>query len=184
MKYDIRGQRFGRLIVGRYFNAGAWECECDCGSVKSFYSANLRAGRTQSCGCLNKEASKGNVRRATHGKTLTPEYKVWQGMRQRCENSNDKSFDDYGGRGITVCDRWQSFENFFEDMGKRPAGFSIERKNVNLGYSSENCVWATSKEQNANRRNTIRLSGIPLVNIIGNSYSAEYQRVRKTLRAS
>lgn len=88
----------------------------------------------------------------THGMTGTPTYRSWKDMRRRCYNKNRDDYKHYGGRGIKVCDRWRySFENFLTDMGIKPTGLTLERKNVNKGYSKENCKWATIKEQ---RRNT------------------------------
>lgn len=88
----------------------------------------------------------------THGMRQTKIYTIWRGMRSRCQNPNVAAYPNYGGRGITVCPAWQSFENFYRDMGDPPAGFSLDRVNNDLGYSPENCRWATRKEQSRNQR--------------------------------
>lgn len=127
-------------------------CQCSCGNLWTGNLANLKRGTTKSCGCYNIENAK--KRFTTHGLSLTTEYLTWKAMKRRCLNPADNCYKDYGGRGITICDRWlNSFENFFEDMGVKPSkSHSIERKNNNLGYFKENCRWATKKEQMNNTR--------------------------------
>jgi hypothetical protein len=94
----------------------------------------------------------------THGMSRTGEYRTWAGMRQRCQVKTNWNYADYGGRGITVCDQWQKFEAFYRDMGRRPSPrHTLERKNNSLGYSPENCVWATPLEQNNNTRANVFL---------------------------
>ena len=127
-----------------------WLCVCECGALVRLLASALRSDHTQSCGCLQKErASIANTR---HGKTRTPEHRIWAKMRQRCHNPKSKDFKNYGGRGITICERWSLFENFLADMGERPAGLMLERINNERGYSPENCKWATRIEQNSNTR--------------------------------
>jgi hypothetical protein len=123
--------------------------KCDCGIEKTMSIQTVRA--SVGCGCTRLEA----VRKAviTHGMSETPEYRVWTSMFRRCRNKNDKSYKDYGGRGISVCDRWRNFSLFVLDMGLIPEkGYSIERKFVDGNYEPENCRWATRKEQNRNTR--------------------------------
>lgn len=150
---DITGQKFGRLTAlewaGSRRGGGAiWRFRCECGSIVVCDGANVRNGRTKSCGCLKKM---GPVR---HGMSHTTTHNVWVGMRQRCQNPNSPVFSDYGGRGIRVCDRWQVFDSFLADMGEAPPGMSIERVNNNGNYEPGNCVWATPMEQMHNRRTT------------------------------
>lgn len=156
IKMELAGKRFGKLIVvsenGRSNDQRViWNCLCDCGKLTTVRSTHLKRGTIKSCGCLRNETSKRI--NTTHGKSKTAEYEVWGGMIKRCRNEKSTGYPDYGGRGITVCDRWNDFENFLEDMGLRPSPFhSIERKDVNGNYEPENCKWATKTEQSRNTR--------------------------------
>lgn len=147
---EMVGERFGRLIViekDHNQNRGTyWKCQCDCGNIKSVRGDHLQGGKTKSCSCLRK------TRAITHNMTNTGTYEAWEHIKQRCSNHKDKGFHNYGGRGIKVCNRWLKFENFYEDMGNRPEGLTIERKNNELGYYKENCKWATYTEQARNKR--------------------------------
>jgi hypothetical protein len=153
---DHTGQVFGALTViareGTKNTFAAWRVRCVCGNETVVPGHDLRSGGTTSCGCKRVELQSAKVRR--HGETHTPTWKTWQSMRQRCSNPEDSSYQRYGGRGISVCERWDSsYENFVTDMGKRPRGKTIERKNNNGNYEPDNCVWATGVEQGSNKRN-------------------------------
>lgn len=149
---DITGNRYGMLIVlsRRKIEKNIkprWKCKCDCGNTSIHFGYDLKKG-TKSCGCLRGKSS-------THGMSYTRIYKVWRSMIDRCRNQNHHAYKDYGGRGIIVCDRWLiSFENFYADMGSRPDGTSIDRKNNDGNYEPGNCRWATMKEQSRNKRST------------------------------
>ena len=156
------GDKYGRLEIIRESDPSPrgdrkFECRCLCtlGTIRIVWFSGLQSGQTQSCGCLQKERT--SQARITHGKRHTVEFETWSRMRQRCYNLNHPNYKDYGGRGITVCDRWlDSFENFYADMRDRPsAKHTIERKNNDLGYSPDNCKWATRDEQGRNKRNVV-----------------------------
>lgn len=155
------GQRYGRLtsvkIVGRGVRGYAlWQFVCDCGAVKITYANQVREDKIKSCGCLKRDNSarmgKGNI---SHGMTNTPEYRSWNKMRDRCLNKNGERYSDYGGRGISICTRWNKFENFLADMGSRQSGRSLDRINNDGDYEPRNCRWATAKQQALNRRNNV-----------------------------
>jgi hypothetical protein len=151
-KVDLGGQRFGRLVVlARSGGCSKWSCACDCGTAAVVSSWNLKNGKTRSCGCLRDE-SKRRIK-TTHGMSYTREYQSWEQMRVRCENQASPAYKWYGGRGISVCDRWRSFENFYEDMGARPPATSLDRIDSNGNYEPWNCRWADSKRQQRNRTN-------------------------------
>lgn len=152
------GERYGRLValrlVGLRYGA-VWECRCDCGTIKQVPGSKLTTGAVRSCGCLRREFVRPNT---THGMSDSVEYRIWQGMLNRCRNRKMTNYHRYGGRGIEVCERWRnSFRAFMSDMGPRPSdSHSIDRVNVNGNYEPENCRWATHVQQ-ARNRSTARL---------------------------
>ena len=157
---DLSGERFGRLLVIQRNGYNKhhqlyWLCECDCGTTKNVLGMCLSRGETQSCGCLHKEVTaKINLR---HGMTRTPIYKIWHSMMQRCYDKNSHSYHRYGGRGINVCEKWHTFEGFYQDMSDKPNGMSMERLDNNGDYCPENVVWADYKTQANNRRSNVLL---------------------------
>jgi len=160
MKFiDLAGQRFGRLVVERRVDndkhgGTRWLCTCDCGKSHVCLPSNLRGGRTKSCGCLNKETATKTC--ITHGMSGTKEYVTWRNMKTRCENPNSTRWEYYGGRGITICREWlYSFEAFYQDMGDKPEGLSLDRIDVNGDYELSNCRWATQSEQCLNQRRNL-----------------------------
>lgn len=154
---DLTGKIFGRLTVlsleieRTKHKQKVYKCICTCGNLKKIPSQSLTSGHTKSCGCLQVE----NM--STHGKTKTPEFKTWTSMISRCSSKTHKSYFRYGGRGITVCERWigkTGFLNFLEDIGERPTPkHSLDRIDNNKGYSAENCRWADTTTQARNKRN-------------------------------
>jgi len=167
---ELSGHRFGRLVALHHVAAGrsSWSCRCDCGNLKLVTSTNLQSGHTLSCGCLTVEnRGKSSI---THGKTKSRAYKSWFKAKSRCNCRSDKQYDDYGGRGVVVCDRWMRFEDFYEDMGDPPAKHTINRINNDGNYScgkcdvcirngwAANCRWATPTQQVRNRRTTIHVT--------------------------
>jgi hypothetical protein len=163
-KVDLIGKRFSKLLVVAEHGRGKqksvlWLCRCDCGKDTIVDTRQLNSGKTKSCGCIIYDILL--KRNLTHGKAKfgqkTPEYRTWLGMKGRCNNKNSGRYKNYGGRGITVCDRWiNSFENFLNDMGQRPSNsHSIHRKDENGNYEPDNCVWATNFVQARGRTDNV-----------------------------
>ena len=180
---DIAGQRFGKLtairIVGQdKYSRNVWECLCDCGKYTEVMIGNLTSGNVQSCGC-------GHDGHPTHRETNTRLFNIWEGMKGRCYCTTNDAYENYGGRGIVICDEWK--ENFIAFKEWAIANgyteeLTIERKDVNENYCPENCCWTTKGEQANNKRNTIRISGKTLkdiVQITGMKYSRLYEHYRK-----
>ena len=176
---DITNQTFGRLTVIELCDVRApnnecvWLCQCTCGNRVKVIGSSIRTGNTKSCGCLRVDMGviRGTASRkhgdSPHRRSVknlgTPEYNAWGQMIHRCSNPNSKMWAHYGGRGITVCERWRSYETFLEDMGRKPSPkHSIDRINVNGNYEPSNCRWATYSEQNNNRRTNryITINGV------------------------
>ena len=163
----FRPFRYGRLVVvggeppvSPCADASV-EVLCDCGTRKWTTLRKLRYGLL-SCGCFQKEAAAANGRAmwTTHGRTHTVEYKAWSSMKDRCFDEDNPSFDDYGGRGISVCAEWvNDFSAFFSEIGRRPGpDYSLDRIDNERGYEPGNVRWATPQEQQGNKRNNVRLS--------------------------
>lgn len=160
------GRRFSRLIIlekstdRNSCGAVKFLAQCDCGKKKTVVGNAVRSGRVESCGCLIAEISKNGPKHKTHGhkansqspsKNGSPTYVTWSSMRQRCAGKHNAKY--YANLGVSVCKRWESFENFLADMGERPAGKSLDRINPFGNYEPSNCRWATRSEQARNKRN-------------------------------
>ena len=169
MKKDWLGFRCGRLVVIETLPENKARCKCDCGNETVVFRMNLRPQNTTSCGCVFRKRASDRFK--THGRSKTTEYRSWSQMKNRCQNPNADRWEYYGGRGIKVCERWQKFENFLEDMGPKPGrGYSVERIDNEGDYTPENCKWATRSEQVNNRRssaiNKIKSAGFTLAEFL------------------
>jgi len=189
-RLELAGQRFGRLVAiepgpnqrGRV----TWHCQCDCGGESWPHATSLISGNSKSCGCLGGE----NLLKAVtkHGQTGSPEYRAWLGAKARCYRSTLPGYADWGGRGITVCDRWlNSYESFLADMGPRPSpAYSLDRIDNDLNYEPGNCRWATIADQTRNRRSNIwvtldgkRLTAKDGARAIGVDEKTVYRRLKQ-----
>jgi len=159
-KIDLTGQLFGNLIVLNEAPVRAsdgsvqWRCLCSCGNTTIVSANNIKRGITRSCGCLQVQQQQlGSFKHGhTCGGVISSTYTAWNNMIARCTNPNDSSYEYYGARGISVCQRWMKFENFLQDMGEKPEGLVLDRENNNGNYEPGNCRWVTYSVSNQNRR--------------------------------
>ena len=185
---DLTGSVFGRLTVLKQVKNRkytTWLCRCECGIEKEIMGRGLKAGRVVSCGCYARQKASERVteRNVTHGLSKTRFYKTWSEMLRRCSNQNAANYFMYGGRGIKVCEEWLTFENFYRDMfPSYRKGLTIDRIDVNGNYCKENCRWLDAKGQARNRRNTLIVNGVPLIELcekMNLNYNAIWQRIYK-----
>lgn len=189
---DLTGRRFGRLIVSgdpRSHSSGAkkrimWLCQCDCGGLTVGVTDKLKSGEKSSCGCLEIE------NRIIHGLSSIERYtyRSWNSMIARCDHPSTNGYENYGGKGITYCDRWKNFAYFFEDMGRRPQGYSLDRYRPDhdpssglLNYCKENCRWASKMQQAENRKGVVLLTNNGKTQSI-NAWSKDTGVARETIK--
>lgn len=177
---DLSGQVFGKWSVVSWDHKRSatqfWKCVCQCGTKAIVNGDSLKKGLSASCGCAAKDWCR------THGMEHTATYTCWAAMKQRCQNKKNKFYDRYGGRGIKVCDQWQTFDGFFADMGVKPAGLQIERKDNDGDYEPGNCIWATRKAQIRNRSTTVKV-GSESVGAIAERTGIPVKRLRERKKA-
>lgn len=163
---DISGLVSGRLTaIVRWPNRADnhWVCQCECGAITVVRAEHIKKEIVRSCGCLRRELSSERARRGVPHKNMDrhsklPEYTTWCGMKARCTNKNNHAYRHYGGRGITVCERWLDFKNFYADMGPKPVGYSLDRIDNSHGYEPGNCRWTDKVTQQNNTRSTRHLT--------------------------
>lgn len=156
---DLTGLRFGFLVAERRVPRvqgdgphARWQCRCFCGGVTVVQATDLKSGGTKSCGCHRARLAPPSTLAHGHARRRSATYMTWDSMVQRTTNPRNPNWPYYGGRGITLCVRWRSFELFLADMGERPAGLTLDRIDNDRGYEPENCRWATKSEQQLNQR--------------------------------
>jgi len=157
VRKDLAGQKFGRLTVVKYVGrppkgkGSVYYCVCECGNSANVLGSSLKTGNTKSCGCIKREQLV--LRNFKHGKVKSPIYGIWSVMKDRCNNPKNKSYKNYGGRGIKVCEEWQDFDNFHNDMiSAYLKGLTVERVDNNGDYCKGNCIWADMFAQANNKR--------------------------------
>lgn len=192
---DLTGKTFHRWTViaeaGRRQRAVQWLCRCECGSKRVVGGQSLRAGTSKSCGCYGREIWKQQAAhmrslKDTHGESNTPTWQSWRCMWARCTKPRTNGYKNYGGRGISICERWKDYRLFVEDMGHRPSGTTLGRKNSDLGYFPDNCRWETHAAQRRNSKqnvfftfNSLRLCATDWARRLGLSTSAMGKRLSK-----
>ena len=160
---DLTGQKFNRLTVIRRdkntkHGHTTWLCMCNCGKTSVVRGYHLLSGKIKSCGCLKVESASNCLHGHSRKNKISPTYHSWVRMKGRCNDPSNNRYHRYGGRGITVCDRWLKFDNFLSDMGERPDGHQLDRINNDLGYYKENCRWVTPVQNSRNRSKNNLLS--------------------------
>ncbi len=157
MKHERKnmiGLVFGRLTVAAFSHThngrAMWSCACICGKPAVVSGKLLRAGHTQSCGCLGVEVRVAATKKHGASRSNDRTYNCWKDMRKRCNNPSSAYYHRYGGRGIRVCPAWDDYNTFLADMGPCPEGYSIERINIDKGYEPENCKWIPADRQQRN----------------------------------
>ena len=183
---DYINRKFHRLTVKERVGLDAsgkntlYRCSCECGTEVTVSRVNLRKEKTKSCGCMNRELSR--ERHLTHGLSKTRVYTIWTNMIQRCTNPKASEYKNYGERGITVCDRWKDFQQFYADMGEPPTDdHTIERKDVNGSYEKDNCEWIPSAHQSLNTRRSVTGTHMGRTQTI-TEWAREYNMHPSTLR--